>query len=93
MLIMLTLHNDLYDEVFKILSVKFYNIYNIVDIWKTVMRALTIQKLKLVIANVIPVSLHLEIDITDYEEFINPNIFLPEISFTNMVHYSESFLT
>ncbi len=57
------------------------------------MRALTIRELKMVIVNVIPVSLDLNIDITNCDELIAPNALFPEVSFTNMVRYSESFLT
>ncbi len=57
------------------------------------MRALAVHELKMVIANVIPVSLDLEIDISDHTDFIDPKIFFLEISVTNLVRYINSFLS
>ncbi len=88
----LTLHNELYHDVFQILNEKFVNIYSIFYIWQTTMKKLSVRELHMICSSVLPVALDLNIVLQANPGLIDHKVFFPSISFHNQITYSNLFL-
>ncbi len=84
------IHNDLYAKAFKILKHKFEYIFTQNQIVSHILKYLTVTDLKIVIANIVPVSLDLGIDFGYLNGHNDLELFSPQISFTNYHHFSNT---
>ncbi len=80
------IHNDLYAKAFKILNHKFE--YTVSQILKY----LTVTNLKMIIVNIVPVSLDLGIDFGYLNGHTDLDLFFPQASFTNCCCFSKTFM-
>ncbi len=88
-----TYHNDLFNDVLKILKEKLKHIYGHPHLRMITIFNLSIPELKMVKADILLVGLDLDIDFKSYPGLIDHKPFFPrEISFTNKSRFSNSFL-
>ncbi len=86
-------HNDLFNDVLKILIDKLEHIYGYPYLRMIKIFNLSIHELKMVNVNLLPVELDLDIDFKSYPCLIDHKLFFPhDISFTNKSRFSNSFL-
>ncbi len=88
-----TIHNKLYDEAYKLLSVKLEPIYGTPQLKSFTLTKLTVSELRMVIDNILPVGLDLDIDFKAYPGLIDHKLFFPVINPLNKFKYPNTFLT
>ncbi len=88
-----TIHNTLYKEACKLLSLKLGPMYGTPHLKSFTLPKLSVRELRMVIDNILPVGLDLDIDFKDYPGLIDHKPFFPVISPRNQFKYSNTFLT
>ncbi len=87
------IHNNLYQDAYEKLSLKLGPIYGTYHLKTVTLPKLSVRELKMVIDNILPVGLNLDIDFQSYPGLINHKLFFPAISLCNQLKYSNSILT
>ncbi len=85
--------NELFNNVLEILTKKLGPIYGFPYLRMITILKLSIRKLKMVKANLLPVGPDLNIDFKSYPGLIDHKLFFPALSFTNKSKFTNSFLT
>ncbi len=77
-----TIHDKLYKEAYKLLSVKLVPIYGTPHMKSFTLTKLSARELQMVIDNILPVGLDLDIDFKAYTGLRDHKLFFPVISHT-----------
>ncbi len=86
-------HNDLYSDVFRILTTKLGDIYGIPHLQITTIKRLSIREVRMVKASLILIALDLDIDFKANPALIDRKLFFRSISFHNQIKCPNSFLS
>ncbi len=88
-----TIHNTLYQDAYKQLSLKLGLIYRTHHLKSVTLPKLSVHELRMVIDNILLVGLELNIYFKSYTGLIDHKLFFPVISPRIQLKYSNTFLT